>query len=159
MPLILNKVLAGAARVKGEGGPQIVVEMEYLPELSSNRRLTKNRVTGATVLRSSVRSWMDQLAWMVKIMKDSAKMEFELPVKVALDAEFSTRRVPDTHNLIKSICDAIEMGLGINDKHFTIDCSAAKVVPKHRDFTPKLVITIGEPAAGEVKMELRKGGK
>ena len=141
MTLRLDSVMGCSVRTRGEGGPQIVVEMEYLPQLSSNRRLTRNRYSGDTVLRYDVEKWMEQLAWMIGVLRNGSNLEFKLPVKVVLAGEFPNRKVPDVHNFVKAVCDAIEDGLGINDKFYSVDCGAAKVVP---GCEPKLIITIGE---------------
>jgi Holliday junction resolvase RusA-like endonuclease len=141
MALRLESAMNCSVRVKGQGGPQIVVEMEYLPELSSNRRLTRNRFTGQTVLRDSVKRWMEQLAWMVRVYQNSTGIVFKIPLRIKIDGEFRTKKVPDVHNLIKPIADAIENALGINDKYYSVECGVSKTI---RGCQSKLIVTIGE---------------
>ncbi len=147
MTLRLDSVMNCSVRLKGAGGPQITVEMEYLkPDkgpspLPDNRRMTRNRYTGQTVLRSDVLKWMEQLGWMVRALMNSSNISFNLPIKITLGAEFPTKVYPDLHNLVKVVCDAIKEGLGIDDKFYSVDVGQPWVVACCE---PKLIITIQE---------------
>uniref|UniRef100_A0A6M3Y1R4 Putative endodeoxyribonuclease n=1 Tax=viral metagenome TaxID=1070528 RepID=A0A6M3Y1R4_9ZZZZ len=139
--LQLNSALDYAVRIKGEGGPQIMIEMKYLPALSSNRRLTRNRYTGQTVLRGEVSSWMAELGWLVKVLMRIIDVPFKLPVKVVVAGVFKDNRYPDCHNFHKAIGDGIKQGLGIDDKFYVFEDLPPQVV---KGCQPKLVITIRE---------------
>lgn len=140
MTLRLDEVLDASVRVKGKGGPQITVKMAYLPEVSSNRRLTRNRYTQQTIVRGSVQSWMEQLSFMVRVMANSVSLEFKPPVKVVIGGEFPTHVVPDLHNFAKAIADSVEDAIGINDKHYKVECEVPQVIPGCQ---PKIIVTVG----------------
>ena len=87
-----------------------------------------------------VKRWMRELATAVKELDIPKSESYE----VGIFGRFTDERRPDVSNLFKITLDAIEKGLGVNDKHF-------RAVDKgynlgHLD--PELVITI-EPLGGE----------
>ena len=65
---------------------------------------------------SEVDDWMFQLALKVSHLKGQLKP----PIKVGLFGKFRDERRPDLHNLHKVLGDALEEGLGINDKDILI---------------------------------------
>ena len=135
MTLTLEYVRNSGIRIKGEGSPAITVEMEYLPECSKNSYKLRNGV-----IKKQVRDWMEQLAWMVKVLMNSARLTFKLPVKIMLAGEFKDNRsCPDLHNMILVICDAVANGLGMDDRYFEVEVGVSKVV---KGCEPKLIITI-----------------
>lgn len=116
-----------------EDGFQIVIEMEYLPNLSKNRYKTRNGF-----IKRDVKEWREQLAWTIHGLITSQNMEFKPPIKVKIDGEFSGGgRMPDIQNFVDIIADSIEDGLGINDNQFRIETGLAK-----RSLDAKLIIDI-----------------
>ncbi len=130
-----------SCRLKGDNGPEIEIEMDYFPAASSNRRLTRNRYTGATVLRHDVEKWMEQLAFIIHSSLYSGKMTFNLPLRVTVSGEFPTNVYCDLSNFHKAICDAIEDGTGQNDKYYLVKDEKPKVIP---GCEPKLIIRLTE---------------
>ena len=88
----------------------------YFGMLSVNRY----KIPGTRVTRAEVRTWMDILASQVK------GCGARPPIRVKVQGLFRTEHKPDIHNLHKVIGDAIEKGLGINDRHFVFDDQESK---------------------------------
>ena len=65
---------------------------------------------------AEVDDWIFQLALKVSHLKGQLKP----PIKVRLFGKFKDNRHPDLHNLHKIIGDALEKGLGVNDKDILI---------------------------------------
>jgi len=63
-----------------------------------------------------VDDWMFQLALKVSHLKG----QFKPPIRVRLFGRFRDNRHPDLHNLHKVIGDALEKGLGVDDKYILI---------------------------------------
>lgn len=83
-----------------------------------------------------VKLWMRELAEKVKAL-DIPKCE---AYEIEVFGKFTDERRPDISNLFKIISDAIEKGLGVNDKHF-------RMMDKGYSLgwtDPELVITIRE---------------
>lgn len=81
-----------------------------------------------------VRMWMSELADLVR-SKDIPLAE---SYEVGVFGRFTDERRPDISNLFKVISDAVEKGLGVNDKYF-------RMVDKGYTlghFDPELIITI-----------------
>jgi Holliday junction resolvase RusA-like endonuclease len=105
----------------GRAGDQLVVTMHYIGGiLSVNRYKTRE---GA--VKSQVQRWMEDLAWAVSF--EWRKKRLEPPIRVRLDGYFKDPRVPDLHNLHKVIGDALENGLGINDREFRFEDGEVRV--------------------------------
>jgi len=135
MVLRLENVMNCSSRVRGEGAPQVTVEMDYLPECSKNSYKLRNGV-----IKSAARNWMDDLAWMVKQWSNSCGIELEPPVTIRIGGIFKDKRnCPDTHNFIIIIADAIQEGLGINDRNFKIECDIPEINPLK---TPRIIVTV-----------------
>ena len=81
-----------------------------------------------------VRMWMRELAEKVK--------ELDIPqcetYEVGVFGRFTDERRPDISNLFKVTSDAVEDGLGVNDKHFRLVDKGYSL----GHFDPELVITI-----------------
>ena len=98
--------------------------------------LSKNdyKIPGTRYTRPVVKKWMKELAKKVNGI-DGLRVPFEVGVK----GYFWDERRPDIHNLFVVIADAVEMGTGINDKHFEMRDDGYEVGHKNQ----KLIITIG----------------
>ena len=97
--------------------------------LSENMYKRQTRQT-----RPYVRLWMKELAKKVKELEVAECETYEIGVF----GKFTDERRPDIQNLFKIISDAIEDGLGVNDKHFRMVDKGYEL--GHID--PELVITI-----------------
>lgn len=137
MVLRLEHILNCSSRVKGEGGPQVVVEMEYLPNCSKNRYRTKEGI-----IKSDVRRWMNDLAWMVMSWSRSCGIELKPPLNVRIGGIFKDERsCPDVHNFVPVIADALQEGMEINDRHFRVECTIPEIDPLK---TPRLIIAVNQ---------------
>ncbi len=139
MTLRFENVLDVSARLKPT--PLITIHMEYIgSQLSVNHYLGKsgNRFW----VKKDTQQWMDELAWMVRMMAKSAQMEFKPPVKVFISGIFKNERArPDLDNLFKVVCDAVSDGLGIDDKWFTHETGSSQL----QKFTvPTLIIEVSQ---------------
>ena len=81
-----------------------------------------------------VDDWMSELASKVEHLRDKLK----LPIKVRLFGKFRDERHPDLHNLHKAIGDALEQGLGVNDKYILISDEGLELGHENQE----LVITL-----------------
>ena len=100
-----------------------MVEMEYLPECSKNRYKLRNGV-----IKKQVRDWMECLAWIIRALVNGADLKFSPPVKVRIDGVFKDKRsMPDLHNWIIIVCDAVEDALGINDQLYETETGQPQV--------------------------------
>lgn len=107
----------------GDKAPRIVMEMEYLPDCSKN----SYKLRDGTIKRQ-VREWMEQMAFMIRALKNSASLEFKPPVTVKIDGVFKDKRsMPDCQNFVEIISDSIEDALGINDQLFKIETGLPQV--------------------------------
>jgi len=79
--------------------------------LSENSYKFSNKCT-----KPYVRWWMKTLATKVKVLKVPISPYYQINVY----GEFLNESRPDIPNLFKVISDAIEDGLGINDKYFRL---------------------------------------
>lgn len=86
----------------------IKIEMPYMGYISSN----KYKIFGTKKTRPEVENWMNALADKVRGVK------MEPPIIVSLYGKFYDNRAPDLANLHKVVGDAIQAGLGINDKEY-----------------------------------------
>jgi len=64
--------------------------------------------------RPETQEWIDELTEKASQYRG----QFTPPVTVGLSCQFRDGRHPDPDNLFKAICDGLEKGLGVNDKHF-----------------------------------------
>jgi len=137
MVLRLENVLNCSSRVRGKDAPQITVEMEYLPNCSKNSYRTREGI-----IKSDVRRWMDDLAWMVMSWSRSCGIELKPPLKIKISGIFKDERsCPDVHNFVAVIADAVQQGLEINDRHFKIECDTPEINPLK---IPRLIITVSQ---------------
>lgn len=84
--------------------------MAYFGELSVNRyKIGRTKFTSP-----KVKKWMAVLASVIRGFSE----DLELPITIKLAGNFKDERYPDLSNLHKVIGDAVEMGLGINDKYY-----------------------------------------
>jgi len=130
MPLTLENVLGYAFNQES-----LTIHMRYFGQLSDNRRMTRSK-TGATILRSDVKKWMNDLSMCVKLL--SQHLKFEPPIQIRLDGHFKDKRYPDLCNLHWCIANSLKVGLGIDDKHFRFQDGDVITGAKE----PKLVIRI-----------------
>lgn len=87
-----------------------VVEMAYIGGiLSENAYKMANRRT-----RPFVRRWMNELTEKVRRLDVPSASSYIISVT----GRFTDERRPDVSNLFKVISDAIQPGLGVNDKFF-----------------------------------------
>ena len=102
--------------------------------LSVNRCYTVNGI-----IRRDVQRWMNDLAWSIKGELQGERLE--PPIKILLYGRFRDKRIPDLANLHKTVGDAVERGLGINDKHYLFEDLPPEI---DRTKEPVLIITIEE---------------
>ena len=81
-----------------------------------------------------VDDWIFELASKVEYLRDKLK----LPIRVKLFGKFRDERHPDLHNLHKIIGDALERGLGVNDKYMLISDEGFELGHENQE----LVITL-----------------
>jgi len=68
-------------------------------------------------MKREARDWQDALAWLA--YAECHNYTVPQPVQIAVSGRFKDERsTPDLANLHKLIGDALQMALGINDKHF-----------------------------------------
>jgi len=84
--------------------------MPYFGELSENSYKLPNRAT-----KPHVRAWMADLARQVSEVNVPKCKRYVVGIR----GYFPSESRPDIPNLYKVTLDAVEDGLGINDKHFT----------------------------------------
>jgi len=108
MPLILENEIGWAWQKN-----KLIVSMRYIGgTLSVNRYRTKQGI-----IRREVQDWMRDLKMAVQLAyRDMEKPK--PPVHICIDGFFKDERIPDLANLHKVIGDALQIGLGINDKKF-----------------------------------------
>ena len=115
---------------------ELTVEMSYLGGI-----LSVNRYKWGVFTRPEVRQWMDELAFIIRVMVNSQGLKFDVPLKVRVGGQFKDKRsMPDADNTLKIIGDSVSMGLGIDDKHFIYETKPFSVV---KGDEAKLIITIG----------------
>lgn len=105
--------------------------MPYFSELSENSYKLPTRGT-----KPRVKSWMRQLCQKVR----EADIPTARKYTVGVRGHFADERRPDIPNLFKVSLDAVQMGLNLNDKHFTARDNGYET----GYLKPELVITIEE---------------
>ncbi len=103
--------------------------MPYFGELSENSYKLPNRAT-----KPHVRKWMADLALNVA----NAHIPTASQYVVGVRGHFLDERRPDIPNLFKVTLDAVEDGLGINDKAFTARDDGYETC----HMPPELIITV-----------------
>lgn len=109
----------------------IAISMSWCPYLSVNDRYTRGT---RPRMRPEVAAWQEELAWEIK--SSITALDIDLGKKqVVVDVEMyfprdGPERDPDDY--IKTICDAVQMGTGMDDSNFipyirlvVRDCSEA----------------------------------
>ena len=137
----LENVLSWDASWPGEKPPTLTIVMSYI-----GGDLSVNRYKWGHFTKPHVRKWMDDLAYLVKLMVSAHELKFTTPLVVRVAGEFKDKRsAPDLANCHKVVGDALQAGLMIN----------GKVVINDREFRfqdgdvvlgsqePKVIITIG----------------
>ena len=114
----------------------LAVEMPYI-----GSSLSVNHYKYGHYKKPEVVNWMYTLGWIIK--SKNAKIEdWKQPITVNVRGVFKNhRQTPDTHNLLKIICDSIEAVTGLNDKYYRTE-TEAPVIDKTKE--PTLTITITE---------------
>ena len=126
-------VLSAAAGVSGGELRSVRLEMEYLSNLSKNSYKTREGF-----VKSDVKKWMEQFSFMLRAMVNSQDISFSLPLVVKVEGVFADRRsMPDLHNLLIVICDAIEDALGINDQFYKTETGQPQVGTR-----PRIIVTV-----------------
>jgi len=93
----------------------IVIEMPYINNLSVNSYRLSSRKGSTYSIKNSVKGWMVELARKVSVYQGLV----QTPVFVTVSGTFKNKASePDMHNLDKVLCDALEMGLKLNDRSF-----------------------------------------
>lgn len=120
----------------------IHVTADWMPNLTVNHRYGKTR-GGGLYLKPEVRSWMAELAWSVRgelvdsrgIAREFAPSQrFRICVDYYLPSSGG-----DADNYLKSIWDALKVGLRVDDKYFEV--GQGKVERGKHD-RPRFEITI-----------------
>ena len=94
--------------------PSITVGMHYI-----GGDLSVNRYKWGRFTKPVVKEWMRDLALVIRVVVSAQGSVFTPPITVTVGGCFRDKRSsPDLHNLHKVIGDALEDGLGINDKEF-----------------------------------------
>lgn len=132
MTLRLENVM-GCSTGKGEM-TSVQVVMYYNPNCSKNAYKTRDGY-----IKSDVRRWMDDLAWMIAAWSRSCGVEWKAPIKVLISGTFKDHRVPDTQNFVDVVADAIQEGLGINDREYSIETIPPSV---DGEVEPRISITV-----------------
>jgi len=97
-------------------GPIILV----MPYIGKNLSVNSYRLSGKKgqqyLIKSSVKGWMVELA---KKAEELKYLNLSPPLVITVSSKFLDRlNSVDPDNLSKVICDALERGLGMNDKDF-----------------------------------------
>ena len=80
---------------------------------------------------------MDDLGFIVKVALGNQRLEYRPPVSIKLDGMFKNwNAMPDLHNLVIPVCDAVESALGINDQQYKVETGLPQLGP------PRLIIAI-----------------
>lgn len=117
MTLRLEEVLSCSSGTGNNGKASLMIAMHYNPNCSKNAYKSRDGYTRADVIR-----WMDALAWMAAAQSKSAGIVWRPPLKLTVGGTFKDgRSMPDLHNLTIPIMDAVQDGLSINDKHFSLE--------------------------------------
>lgn len=109
------------------------IVMPYIGGILSENAYKWHQTKGT---KPFVRLWMKELAEKVRLLNIPESKSYE----VGVFGKFTDERRPDISNLFKVTSDAIEKGLGINDKHFRLVDKGYEL--GHLD--PELVITISD---------------
>jgi len=97
---------------------QITVFMAWESNLSVNDRYQRGT---RPKLRLECAAWQEELAWRVKEQMAHAAFDWPEDATYIVDVEIrfpDDGIVRDPDNYLKSICDGLEMGLGISDSQF-----------------------------------------
>lgn len=111
-----------------------VIKMPYIKNLSVNHY----KFNGGKFTKPEVKEWMNDL---VVLIKNCHVTDWKLPLKVTISGTFKDGRIPDTHNILKIICDSVEDATGLNDKFYSTE-TTQPVIDKKQE--PNLVIRIEE---------------
>ena len=113
----------------------IQIVMVYVPSCSKNAYKFRD---GS--IKPEVRQWMDDLAWMISAWSRGEGVTCTPPLKVLISGTFKDgRSCPDVHNFVTVIADAIQEGLGINDREYAIETVLPNIDPS---VEPRISITI-----------------
>ncbi len=83
------------------------------------------------------KEWSNDLVHEIKSCKID---DWHQPLMVKIAGFYkNARETPDTHNLIKIICDAIQEATGLNDKYYKTETEAPKISKE-----PHILVTISE---------------
>ena len=96
---------------------KIVIEMPYIGgNLSINSYRYSGKKGQSYLIKSSVKGWIVEL---IKKVEELKSEDLVLPLKVTVNGKFKDRsNEPDLDNLGKVTCDALKVGLGIDDRNF-----------------------------------------
>jgi len=108
---------------------QITVFMRWESYLSVNDRYSRGT---RPKLRPECAAWQEELAWKAKLQKGHTSFDWPEKATVIVDVEMAFPEdglVRDPDNYLKSICDGLEMGLGIPDSQFIPYIRQVRVMP------------------------------
>ena len=112
---------------------KVTIEMPYIGGI-----LSTNRYKFGYYTKLEVKTWMEQLGWMVK---SSHIEDWKLPLIVTCSGRFKDHRsISDLSNLSKVILDALEDVSGVNDREMRWRDGDISI----KDEEPILFITIEE---------------
>jgi hypothetical protein len=91
-------------------------------------------------MNKEAKRWKGDLAEAVKLaLIEEGVGEPKPPVHVLVTGRFIDRgSAPDLHNLGETICDSVQDGSGIDDKHFTFQTAA----PTFERAVPEILVTV-----------------
>jgi hypothetical protein len=128
--------MSQAARQKATGKRMVIVVMDYPGSIiSENHYLGRNGKH--TYVKDEARIWQTELIFKIK----RYEIDWQLPLKVTVEAVFKNRREScDLHNF-KCLYDAIQLATGLDDKNFHTATSPGIIDKSQR---PHILITIEE---------------
>ena len=133
MILRLDSVMSMGYMFGCDQAPSITVVMEYQPNCSKNRYKTRDGF-----IRRDVRKWMGELATALSMQMNAVGgLRMKPPVKVKIEGEFRDKRMPDLQNFVDIVADAVQEGIGIDDRYFSVETGQPHVGKK-----PCIVVTV-----------------
>jgi len=135
MTLRFEDVLSCSSGTGNNGKASLMIAMHYNPNCSKNAYKSRDGYTRADVLR-----WMDALAWMASAQTKSAGIVWRPPLKLTVGGIFKDgRSMPDVHNFVVVVADAIQQGLGINDQQYIIETELPVIDPSQE---PQITVVV-----------------
>lgn len=116
---------------------KLVVDMPWERDLTHNHM--RFGAGGGYRKKPHVQAWMSRLSGEVYVARMTEvdgifSAGDKTPVIVAVDFRWPDKRLRDTHNYFKVICDAVAVGLGIDDKDILIEARSWAVARENPGF-------------------------